>query len=261
MFWAYERSGKFRRGVYFLGGRAESFVLGAGEGFLDWTVDKNVVPPKSAVFVSYRGVSLRVDPMSQDFGIFLTTPADGQAAVELFVDHAAGDKLLYLRVSRWERILRERLYPVSFRYTPPRPDWLTEALGASPAYGDEAMRTEERFLASLIRDFRLRNGLSSLAWDDAVAEAAKRHSADMETNGFFSHVSPTNGTLADRLARAGVSYRTAGENISKGFDDALEMHVAFLNSPAHRQNVVFPGYTHLGTGMVGSYMTVDFVQR
>ncbi|PTQ51768.1 MAG: Transporter [Brockia lithotrophica] len=261
MFWAYERSGKFRRGVYFLGGRAESFVLGAGEGFLDWTVDKNVVPPKSAVFVSYRGVSLRVDPMSQDFGIFLTTPADGQAAVELFVDHAAGDKLLYLRVSRWERILRERLYPVSFRYTPPRPDWLTEALGASPAYGDEAMRTEERFLASLIRDFRLRNGLSSLAWDDAVAEAAKRHSADMETNGFFSHVSPTNGTLAERLARAGVSYSVAGENISRGFDDALEMHVAFLNSPAHRQNVVFPEYTHLGTGMAGTYMTVDFVGR
>ena len=261
VFWAYEREGKFRRGVYFLSGRAESFVLGAGERFLDWRVDTRIAPPKSTVSVAYRGVSLRVNPMPQDFGIFLTASSDGRAAVELFVDHAAGDKLLYLRISRWERILRERLYPVSLQYTPPRPEWLTEALGASPAYGDDVLRTEERYLAGLIRDFRLRNGLSPLAWDEAVARAAKGHSIDMLTNGFFAHLSPTNGTLADRLARVGVSYTVAGENISRGFDDALEMHIAFLNSPGHRQNVVFPEYTRLGTGMAGTYMTVDFIGR
>jgi hypothetical protein len=71
----------------------------------------------------------------------------------------------------------------------------------------------------------------------------------MADNEYFSHESPTTGDVAHRLRAASIPYRNAGENIA--LDASVDnAHRAFMNSPAHRANVLNPDFTNLGIGVV-----------
>jgi uncharacterized protein YkwD len=59
----------------------------------------------------------------------------------------------------------------------------------------------------------------------------------MYLNGFFSHTSPSTGTLVDRLRAAGLTYRVAGENLALAATPE-EVHDGFMNSPGHRANIL-----------------------
>lgn len=86
----------------------------------------------------------------------------------------------------------------------------------------------------------------------------------MAVNNYFSHVSPTYGTVYSMLDQAGVSYSRAGENIAKT-GDVSRAHTLFMNSAGHRANVLHSGYTHIGVGIVkrgtSYYVTQIFIKR
>ncbi|HEX2188766.1 MAG TPA: CAP domain-containing protein, partial [Longimicrobiaceae bacterium] len=74
----------------------------------------------------------------------------------------------------------------------------------------------EQEFVSLVNEHRARLGCPSLSWDGRVAEVASGHSRDMALRGFFAHVTPDGVDPWQRLARGGVGYSTAGENIAHG---------------------------------------------
>ncbi|HEV2417491.1 MAG TPA: CAP domain-containing protein [Terriglobia bacterium] len=108
-----------------------------------------------------------------------------------------------------------------------------------------------------------------LKWDARLAEAALKHSEDMATQHYFSHVDPNGNTPIERVTRLGVQWRAMGENIAKNFTVAAAEE-AFMNEPRfqnnHRGNILNPRYNHIGVGIVQGadgmvYVTQEFAQE
>ena len=72
---------------------------------------------------------------------------------------------------------------------------------------------------------------------------------DMIDKGYFAHQSPTYGSPFDMMKEAGVTYRTAGENLA-GASTVARAHTALMNSDGHRRNILNSAYDHAGIGII-----------
>ena len=83
----------------------------------------------------------------------------------------------------------------------------------------------------------------------------------MLDNRYFSHTSPTYGSPFQMIKAFGLSYRTAGENIAKGYASPQAVVNGWMNSSGHRANILNVSYTQIGIGYVaqGNYWTQMFV--
>jgi uncharacterized protein YkwD len=112
----------------------------------------------------------------------------------------------------------------------------------------------------LVNEERTKAGKQPLQWNDLLAELARKHSADMRDNDYFSH-----GNFAQRIRT--VCAGAAGENIfySYGKDStqiAKAAVTAWMNSPGHKANILSSLYHNEGVGIAVSatkvYVTQDF---
>lgn len=71
---------------------------------------------------------------------------------------------------------------------------------------------------------RCNRGLTQLRSDNTLIRATRQHSSHMASNAYVSHKSQQSGyrDLQDRLAKAQVRYRIAGENVAKSFVFAFD---------------------------------------
>lgn len=76
-----------------------------------------------------------------------------------------------------------------------------------------------------------------LALNQYLTAAARAHSLDMATRGFFDHVNPDGQDPTARAQAAGYG-GTAGENIAGGYSTIDAVHLAWLQSVGHRKNVL-----------------------
>ena len=113
---------------------------------------------------------------------------------------------------------------------------------------------------TLVNHHRTSLGLAPLAWRADVAAVAQAHSQDMLDRNYFSHTTPEGATPWDRLAAAGITYASAGENIAYGYPTAETVLAAWLASPGHKANIENPNFTHQGIGLAGTYWTHVFIQ-
>jgi len=94
---------------------------------------------------------------------------------------------------------------------------------------------------------RLLLGLSALAIDLQLCEAARGHSRDMVEKKFFAHESPVPGkaTPWDRARKAGTT--ASGENIAAGTSTGAGANRMWFHSPGHFKNMF--GARHRRTGL------------
>lgn len=85
-----------------------------------------------------------------------------------------------------------------------------------------------------------------LAWNAALAQAARAHSADMAKHRTFSHRGSDNSDVGTRARRHGYGWRSIGENISFGQRAADEAVEGWINSPGHCANIMHPAMTEMG---------------
>ena len=102
---------------------------------------------------------------------------------------------------------------------------------------------------ALINQARAANGLPPFTLDPALADVARRHSADMVARGYFAHTNPDGLDPFERMAAAGITYSAAAENIGWAGDATLA-HNALMSSPAHRSNLLNPQLGRIGVGIV-----------
>lgn len=107
---------------------------------------------------------------------------------------------------------------------------------------------------------RVRNGLNAVNWDEETAMVAYNHSKEMFQNDYFSHLSPLEGGLSDRLINGGVMFKVAGENIAARYVDAISAVEGWQNSEGHRTTLLNKEFTHLGVGVFEKYYTQNFIQ-
>ncbi len=93
-----------------------------------------------------------------------------------------------------------------------------------------------------------------LEMDEALRLAARLHSDDMLTNGYFSHISQDGRVLQDRVADAGwMGAGPLGENIIEDATDAASAVASWMASTdGHCENIMNPDYHVIGVGWAGN---------
>lgn len=131
----------------------------------------------------------------------------------------------------------------------------------------EALRNGfERQLFDLTNAARVRHGRSILSWDHEVSGTARKHSADMAKNEYFSHDNLQGQTPFDRIKADGIHFKRAGENLAYGQSSSILAHEGLMNSKGHRDNILLKDYSSLGIGVSFSkeqqpYFSEEFLLR
>lgn len=128
---------------------------------------------------------------------------------------------------------------------------------------DQTVAAYEQEVIRLVNALRQEHGLKPLSYDWELSRVARYKSQDMKDNRYFSHTSPVYGTPFQMIKSFGISYRSAGENIARGYATPQAVVNGWMNSSGHRANILNPDYTHIGVGYVsgGSYWTQMFIRK
>lgn len=128
---------------------------------------------------------------------------------------------------------------------------------------DSSVTSFEQEVIRLVNEIRVQNGLKALTYDWELARVARIKSQDMKDNRYFSHNSPVYGTPFQMMKNFGISYRSAGENIAKGYATPQAVVNGWMNSSGHRANILNANFTHIGVGYVagGNYWTQMFIGK
>ena len=128
---------------------------------------------------------------------------------------------------------------------------------------DSSVLSYEKEVVRLVNEIRVKNGLKELTYDWELSRVARYKSQDMKDNRYFSHTSPVYGSPFQMMKSFGISYRSAGENIAKGYATPAAVVNGWMNSSGHRANILNSSFTHIGVGYVadGRYWTQMFISK
>ena len=93
-----------------------------------------------------------------------------------------------------------------------------------------------------VNDERRARGLPPLVWHEGLATLARAWSERMVESGHYEH--------SPERFRAHPDFIGTGENIATGYRGADGVHVGWMRSDGHRQNILNPSYTAIGVGVV-----------
>lgn len=108
--------------------------------------------------------------------------------------------------------------------------------------------TMELEVLKLINEERKKEGLAPFTYSEELSKVARTKSQDMADKNYFSHTSPTYGDPFTMMKSFGIKYRTAGENIAKGYYSASSVVNGWMNSEGHRANILNPSFNKIGIG-------------
>jgi uncharacterized YkwD family protein len=116
-------------------------------------------------------------------------------------------------------------------------------------------------VVNLVNQERAKAGLAPLSSDKALSAMALDKAKDMYNNNYFDHTSPRYGSPFDMMKSYGIRFSYAGENIAKGQRSPQEVMNAWMNSPGHRQNIMSPNYTKIGTAYYNGEWVQEFIKN
>jgi uncharacterized protein YkwD len=99
-------------------------------------------------------------------------------------------------------------------------------------------------MRNAINNARAGAGLPGLSNDGGIYHVALNWSVQMRDSQTLAHNPNYGGQIA-----AVRNYRTAGENVGRGYDQA-SLFQAFMNSSGHRANILSGAYSHMTVGCV-----------
>lgn len=206
----------------------------------------------STVSLNVDGGSYQFELSEKELNVRPLIPLNGVWAI-LYFDQFT-QKLAGIRYVDAKTLVKLRPYALTYR---------GELISASELSRSEWRPIEagaEQQIFDMTNIIRKRFGLDSLKWNEEVAKVAFQHSKEMAVKNYFSHTSPTVGTLGDRFHNADISYLEAGGNIAAHYTDGISAMFGWLNSKGHRKNLLHKGYTGLGVGVYQKYYTQNFIK-
>lgn len=131
-------------------------------------------------------------------------------------------------------------------------------LRAAPAHAD-TVSDENRFV-ELINAARVAGGLQPLTVHPALIASGRSWATKMRA---ASIAAGTTGCLIshnpDLRTAVAASWRKLGENVGCGDVDADYLHQKFMDSPAHKANIMDPEFDSIGIGIVMTDDGIRFV--
>jgi len=120
---------------------------------------------------------------------------------------------------------------------------------ASASMQDLEPNAEQLF--ALANQTRAKQGLSRLAWDQALAAAALHHCKRMAVEGPIEHRYSGELDLTERAGQAGAHFSLIEENIAVG-PYPVRIHEGWMESSGHRENLLNPNIDRVGIAVVAA---------
>ena len=116
------------------------------------------------------------------------------------------------------------------------PVWLdNEAIALADSISDTSLRAVALEASNLVNEERASAGLNALNWDNNLETVANVRATEISEK--FSHTRP-NGkqwyTVNSKIQ--------GGENLAFGFNTAEDVVEAWMNSPTHRENILYKDF-------------------
>jgi hypothetical protein len=119
-------------------------------------------------------------------------------------------------------------------------------------------------IVDLTNDERDTQSLGTLTRNSVLDAAAKLKAEDMAKEQYFAHYSPEGVSPWYWFGQVSYNFVHAGENLAIYFTDSGDIVDAWMDSPAHRDNIMNDDYTEIGVGTAEGtykgYQTVYVVQ-
>ncbi len=96
------------------------------------------------------------------------------------------------------------------------------------------------------------NGVAALGLNDKLDAAAQAKANDMAARNYWSHNTPEGNPPWVFVTAQGYSYLKIGENLAAGFADENATITGWMNSPAHRENMLDPAFSQVGFGFANN---------
>lgn len=125
-------------------------------------------------------------------------------------------------------------------------------------------------LLRLVNEARAQAKLSPLNIHPGLEESAQKYARELIEKNFFGHVSPTGGTLRERIQDSGyykpffdmdclcVRQYIVGENLARGQRTASEVVREWLASPGHKAAMLNGSFTDAGIGITSGVWVMHF---
>jgi hypothetical protein len=121
--------------------------------------------------------------------------------------------------------------------------WFAPRASSAPA--GRPSTSAEQILYDAVNRERASLGLQQLQWDTALANAARLHTTLLAANDTLSHRFNGEADLQTRLRMAGATFSLVAENVAQA-PDVQALHIAWMNSPPHRANILDPQVNSVG---------------
>lgn len=106
-------------------------------------------------------------------------------------------------------------------------------------------------MINLVNQERQKLGLGEVFVDEKLTKVARDHAYDMWTRKYFSHYSPDEENVADRLKKNNIKYVYAAENLALA--PSLQIaHKGLMDSEGHKRNILDSNFKKIGIGVVSN---------
>ncbi len=120
----------------------------------------------------------------------------------------------------------------------------------APGVLGETANISPTYLVELTNQKRSEQGLAPLNVDSLLTEAARAKAADMFSQDYWAHNSPTGRKPWWFFNNVGYDYVYAGENLARDFMEGDSIVDAWMKSPTHRDNIINENYDDIGIAVV-----------
>ena len=110
-----------------------------------------------------------------------------------------------------------------------------EALALAESIEDAGLRVEAIEACNEVNEIRIEAGLEELSWDNNLETVASVRAKECSEH--FSHIRPDGSewnTVNSKIQ--------GGENLAFGYDNAEECVDAWMNSPTHKDNILYEDF-------------------
>lgn len=129
-----------------------------------------------------------------------------------------------------------------------------EAIALADELSDVSLRSEALKAYNLVNEEREAAGLGTLVWDSNLESTSDVRARECSQS--FSHTRPNNQpwyTVNSDIM--------GGENLAFGYDNAQEVVEGWMNSPTHRENILYPTFTKVSISIFEKDGTLYWAQE